>query len=97
MRWRLILLAFGLATPLQAGGPIAEVICAPRPDLVERLMRGHEAALVGRGVRDVDAVMEIWASPRGDWMLVQSHPDGQACLLAMGEAWDSVPAKLPQG
>ncbi len=83
-------LALLLCLPLPAGAttPIAEFLCAPRADLVERLTRSHQAQLVGSGIRDVDSVMEVWADPDGDWMLVQSHADGSACLVAMGEAWD---------
>jgi hypothetical protein len=89
MAQRLTLLAGCLlATPAAATSPIAEVICAPRGEIVSQLTRLSGATMTGMGLRDVETVMEIWTSPRGDWTLVQSYSDGRACILAMGEAWD---------
>jgi hypothetical protein len=76
------------AAPATAAGPIAEVVCAPRGDLVERLTRLHGAAVAATGLRDTNTVMEIWTAPSGDWTLVQTYTDGLACILAMGAAWD---------
>lgn len=87
----LILLWPGLlALPLAAQSQIAEVICAPRAEMVQRLTVQYGAHLAGQGVRNLEMVMEVWTTPRGDWTLVQSYSDGRACILAMGEAWDVV-------
>lgn len=86
MWWRLIL-PLVLATPAVAESPIAEVICAPRAEILARL-QGAEVA--GSGLRDAEAVLEIWTRASGDWTLVQSYANGQACILAMGEAWEAV-------
>jgi hypothetical protein len=87
--WRrlILLLAFAAATSsaVVAQSPIAEVICAPRAEMLLRL-RGAEVA--GVGMRYEDAVLEVWAEPSGDWTLVQSYANGTACILAMGEAWE---------
>jgi hypothetical protein len=85
MKRRLILL-FCLAGPAGAQTPIAEVICAPRAELLLRLS-GAEVA--GMGLRDTEAVLEVWTRPSGDWTLVQSYANGTACILAMGEAWEA--------
>jgi hypothetical protein len=76
-----------LATPAMALDPIAEVICVPRAELLAR-MRGADVA--GAGLRDTEAVLEVWTKPSGDWTLVQSYANGNACILAMGEAWEAV-------
>jgi hypothetical protein len=34
--------------------------------------------------------MELWSSARGDWTLVVSYATGLRCIVAMGEAWDSL-------
>jgi hypothetical protein len=83
---RLIPLAV-LASPVLAQSPIAEVVCAPRDELVARL---QGAELAGSGLRDAEAVLEVWTRPSGDWTLVQSYANGTACILAMGEAWEAV-------
>ena len=85
MQKRLALLCL-FAGPVAAQSPIAEIICAPRAELVKRL---QDAQLAGTGLRDAEAVLEIWSFPSGDWTLVQSYANGTACILAMGEAWES--------
>jgi hypothetical protein len=86
MRWRLILLVV-LGVPAAAETPLAEVICVPRAELVQR-MQG--AAVAGAGLRDAETVLEVWTRASGDWTLVQSYANGTACILAMGEAWEAV-------
>ena len=44
----------------------------------------------GAGLRDTEAVLEVWTRDSGDWTLVQSYANGTACILAMGEAWEAV-------
>lgn len=84
MLWRLIPILL-LPMPVVAGSPIAEVICAPRAELLLRLAG---ADLAGSGLRDAEAVVEVWTRTSGDWILVQSYANGQACIVAMGEAWE---------
>lgn len=86
MSWRLVPLLL-LSGPAMAESPIAEVICLPRAELVQRLAG---AEVVGAGLRDAEAVLEVWARPSGDWTLVQTYANGVACILAMGEAWEAV-------
>lgn len=96
MGQRFILAAAGLAGLATAGGaetPIAEVICAPPAGMVLRLTKAYGAELAGQGLRDAEAV--VWADAGGDWVPVQSCANGQACILAMGEGWESLPVPPP--
>lgn len=95
MNIRLGLLLTLLPLPLAAQSPIAEVICAPRAEMVQRLTHQYGASLAGQGVRNLEMVVEVWATPRGDWTLVQSYTDGQACILAMGENWEGPQPRDP--
>jgi hypothetical protein len=88
MRWRIVSFLL-LASPGWADSPIAEVICVPRAELVQRL---QGAEIAGSGLRDAEAVLEVWTRPSGDWTLVQSYANGTACILAMGEAWEAAVA-----
>lgn len=92
---RLILCLALLPLPVQAESPIAEVICAPRAQMVARLHRLYGPRPAATGLRDTDTVIEIWSSPQGDWSLVQTAANGQACLLAMGEAWEMPLPRAP--
>jgi hypothetical protein len=88
--WQRLILVLALTSPAAAESPIAEVLCAPRAEILARL---SGATITGSGLRDADAVLEVWARPSGAWVLVQSHANGTACILAMGEAWED--ATLP--
>jgi hypothetical protein len=76
-----------LAGPALAQSPIAEVVCLPRAELALRL---SGAELAAAGLRDADTVLEVWARPSGAWTLVQVHANGMSCILAMGEAWETM-------
>ncbi len=79
----------GLAPgPIRAESPIADVICAPTPMMVDRLTRLMGSSRAATGIRDIEAVIEVWTAPSGRWTLVQTYADGQSCIVAMGEAWD---------
>jgi hypothetical protein len=92
MWMRLTLLALAAAPQMaSAGSPIAEVICAPRDEMVARLTRQMGSTMAASGIRDAEAVIEVWTAPSGDWTLVQTYTDGRSCILAMGAAWDMPP------
>ncbi|MGL5009353.1 MAG: hypothetical protein ACRC6I_05690 [Paracoccaceae bacterium] len=88
MQIRIVSLMICLACgPAQATTPIAEVICEARADMVERLSVQNGAQMTAMGVRDVEAVMEVWSDDQGRWTLVQSYANGQSCIVAMGTDW----------
>lgn len=82
-----------LAAPVQghAASPIAEVICAPRHELVQTLRGQFGEQQMGVGMRGPESVMEIWTSDKsGDWTLVMSYTDGRSCIVAIGENWQQI-------
>jgi hypothetical protein len=80
-------LALLAASPALATTPIAEVLCAPRADMVQRLSAQNDAKMTAMGVRDREAVMEVWSDDHGRWTLVQTYANGQSCIVAMGTDW----------
>lgn len=77
--------------PVLAGSdPIAQIVCAPRDEMLVRLQQGFGAELRGLGMRSQEAVIEVWADRDGDWTLVQNWSTGQSCILAMGEGWEGI-------
>jgi predicted methyltransferase len=79
-----------LPAPAAAESPIADIVCAPSDEMRTRLTREYGATLTGTGLRDQDSVMELWSSAGGDWTLVVAYATGLRCIVAMGEAWDSI-------
>jgi len=86
---RLAAFAALLASPAAAAAsPIAEIICAPRDELAQRLTRQFGETRVATGMRDIERIMEVWTSERtGDWTLVMTYASGKSCIVAMGEHW----------
>ena len=93
MRFALVLAL--LTAPAAQATPIAEIICAPSPQMTQRLT-GYGHARHASGVRGPEQVMEVWTDSRGDWTMVVRYATGTSCIVAMGEAWDDArPAKDP--
>lgn len=87
----LLALGCGAAAPAIAASPIAEIICAPRTEMLNRLERQFGAVRQGIGLSGPDRMVEVWATERsGDWTLVMTYPDGQSCIVAMGEDWETL-------
>lgn len=85
-----LILCLALLSPLPslADSPIAEVVCAPKAEMDQRLATHFGSSRAATGLRDPETVLEVWTSPQGRWTLVQSHANGQSCIVAMGENWD---------
>lgn len=84
------------AAPAAATSPIAEIICAPRGEMVQKLTRQFGETQAGVGIRGPESVMEVWTSPQsGDWTLVMSYTDGKSCIIAMGQNWESLQGMDP--
>ena len=89
-----LIVTLGLGTPVCADSvsPISEIWCAGRDVIARALTQRQGAELRGQGIRDQDSVMELWADRAGAWTLVVSYSDGRTCVVAMGDAWDTVGA-----
>lgn len=91
MTIRALILLLLTAVPAAATSPIAEIICAPRAEMIQRLQVEYGAARQGIGLDGPERMMEIWAAERsGDWTLVLTYADGKSCIVAMGEDWEAV-------
>ncbi|KPP90187.1 MAG: hypothetical protein HLUCCA08_15115 [Rhodobacteraceae bacterium HLUCCA08] len=86
----LCILAFA---PQAGAGNLTDVYCDDSARLDRTLETTHRAERIGSGLRSPDALVEIWIAPAsGDWILVQRYASGTACIVALGEDWESAPA-----
>ncbi len=70
--------------------------CAPRPDVLQRLAETYGETRRGIGVARQGAVMEVFASDdTGTWTITVTLPDGLTCLVAAGEAYETLAEALP--
>ena len=78
----------GLSSPVQAQ---ANINCASRQIIVERLERrfNETVQVIGLGVDN--QLFEIFASSEsGTWSIVVTAPTGRACLVASGNAFETI-------
>ncbi len=76
---------------LLADQAIGQTICGDRTELVSRLEKGFAESPRSLGLASNGAVFEVFLSAKGTWSLVVTHPNGQSCLIAAGEAWENLP------
>ena len=71
-----------LCTPTRAQAP-----CERRAKIVNVLLQQFEETQVGSGITPNGQLLELFASPKGTWTLLLSHPSGRSCMIATGEDW----------
>lgn len=76
----------GVAIPQGPTGPP----CANRAEVVANLHRLFGERLIGSGLSYEGTVVEVFAGLNGGWTIISTDATGRSCLLATGEAWESV-------
>jgi len=73
--------------------------CAARDEVVARLGERYGETRHALGIAANSAVVEVYASDEtGTWTILVSLPDGTSCLVASGEAFETVAESLqPSG
>ncbi|HDR29526.1 hypothetical protein [Rhodovulum sp.] len=72
--------------------------CAPREALVALLADRYGESRLALGLAANNAVVEIFTNPEtGSWTITGTLPSGVSCLIASGEAWQTLAESLIQG
>jgi hypothetical protein len=75
-----------------------EMVCAEREALLTSLSREYAEAPKELGLANNGSVFELLTTRDGrTWTMLMSKPDGTSCVVAAGEAWESVPAQMAGG
>uniref|UniRef100_A0AAU7VGI1 Lipoprotein n=1 Tax=Dinoroseobacter phage vB_DshS_R26L TaxID=3161158 RepID=A0AAU7VGI1_9CAUD len=75
---------------------IAQGNCAPRDMVVERLNEKYSETRQSIGLAANNAVVETWASlESGTWTITVTTANGMTCLVASGQAFETVTEELP--
>ncbi len=76
------------------------VACLSQGELVERLAAEYKEVPVWAGVAKNGLLLELFKSKdkkEKSWTLVTIYPDGQACIVAIGDDWEDIPMlQLPE-
>jgi hypothetical protein len=69
----------------------ADMLCHERAVIVESLKVVYAELPRAVGVTADGAVLEVLASPAGSWTVLITYPSLSTCVLAAGEAWETLP------
>lgn len=79
--------------PVQMNG--APMVCGKRTDLVQQLDEKYGETRRSLGVTAGRGLVELYASEEtGSWTILVTTPQGTACLMAAGQAFQIDPEKV---
>lgn len=87
------MVSLGVATAMLAGLAIQPVnsVCAERQALLASLNREYSENPTALGLANNGSVLELLTTRDGKtWTLLMTKPDGTSCVVAAGEAWETV-------
>ena len=72
--------------------------CGDRETFVTHLAKNYGEVPAHLGVTPRGHVVEVLVSPTRSWSLIITHPTGQSCMYATGQAWEDIPRVIePEG
>jgi len=70
--------------------------CGPRDLVVSRLAEGYGETRQSMGLGANNSVIEVFASEEsGTWTITVTTPNGMTCLVASGQAFETLAEALP--
>ena len=69
------------------------VNCADRDVLAGKLSSEHSETQRVIGLTADGRLIEVFASPEGNWTLILTRPDGRACVVSYGDSLQISPGK----
>lgn len=85
-----------IAAPLDVKAEPAS--CAAREKVLQHLSGTYKEAPVAMGLANNGGVIEVMRSPdNATFTIVITMPDGQSCMIAAGQSWETLPRRLAGG
>ncbi|PKR56332.1 hypothetical protein [Thalassospira lohafexi] len=73
----------------------AQPVCGDRSKVIASLSAKYAEEPVAFGVTKNGGVIEVLKAPDGQtWTILFTYPTGPSCIVASGEAWQELEAKL---
>ena len=96
MKMHLMALTVAVAALFVAHSAQAQTNCAERTRVVDRLANQYGESRQSVGVAANNSVVEVYANDgTGSWSIVVTMPDGRACLVASGMAFETLAEVAP--
>jgi hypothetical protein len=92
-------MSLGLGVMALAAGELAAQTsnCAPRQMVLDRLAETYGETRQSMGLGAQGQVVEVFASDAsGSWTITVTMPNGMTCLVASGQAYETLAEALPE-
>ena len=81
-------------TMQSADGATQTMMCNQRSEVVKKLETRYQESTIGLGVASDGGVLEVLSSDQGKtFTVLLTKPNGQSCLISMGNGWENVKPK----
>ena len=77
----------GTVAATQADAQVLQ--CGPRSDMVKALGSKFQETRRGLGLISSKRMLELYASPQGNWTILFTTPSGISCIGAAGSHWQT--------
>ncbi len=82
----------GIVLPAAPAG--AQMVCGKRADMIRQLSEKYGETRRSMGLAEGRGVVELYASEEtGSWTILITSPQGTACMIAAGQAFQIEPVK----
>ena len=79
-----------LGSPAASGPAAAAAMCGERDQILARLQQRHDESPTALGLSSDGGVLEVLVSPEGGWTILITYPKRPTCVVAVGEAWQTL-------
>jgi hypothetical protein len=73
-----------------SGPAAAAPMCGERDEILARLQQRHDESPTALGLSSDGGVLEVLVSPEGGWTILITYPKRPTCVVAVGEAWQTL-------
>ncbi|NBB83026.1 MAG: hypothetical protein GVY28_06420 [Alphaproteobacteria bacterium] len=89
---RTALLSALLAATAPATAAATEESCATRESILAYLAKEYAEQPVAMGLANSGGMIEVLTNSAGtSWTILLTKPDGETCMVAAGEGWETLP------
>ncbi|MEW6450846.1 MAG: hypothetical protein AB1490_09375 [Pseudomonadota bacterium] len=82
--------AVALLPSVARSEPASTPPCGERARVIDAIQNHWVEFPIGRGLSADGRALEIYVGPAGSWTIIATTPEGVTCLVAVGEAWETI-------
>ena len=90
LRLILVIGVMTLAVVTTSTPSMAQLMCGKRIEVVNNLRTNYQETVTNIGLVNNGLVLEVLSSKSGTWTILVTKPNGVACVMATGDAWEII-------